>query len=76
MTVEKGHATYEQLEEPSIPLFKDFYFFNLTNAEEFHKLKGGSKPVLKEIGPYSYRYIYFLNSKGGKLDQWFKLLVW
>lgn len=54
VTVKKGHATYEQLEQPSLPIFKDFYFFNLTNAEEFAESNGGVKPVLKEVGPYSY----------------------
>jgi len=54
VTLEQGHATYEQLEEPSIPIFKDFYFFNLTNFEKFHKSKGEETPVLVEVGPYSY----------------------
>ena len=54
--MEEGHASYEQLQFPTIPLYKDFYFFNLTNAEEFHNSHGGVKPVLREIGPYSYRY--------------------
>ena len=52
--MEEGHATYEQLQKPSIPIHKDFYFFNLTNAEEFAFERGGVKPDLAEIGPYSY----------------------
>lgn len=50
----KGHATYEQLQFPMIPIYKDFYFYNLTNAEEFASSNGGVKPELEEIGPYSY----------------------
>lgn len=55
VTVQKGHATYEQLQEPSIPIYKNFYFFNLTNTKEFADSKGRSTPNLEEIGPYSYR---------------------
>ena len=52
VTIEKGHATYEQLQNPTLPVWKDFYFFNLTNPEGF---AAGEKPNLTEIGPYSYR---------------------
>ena len=55
VTVKEGHATYEQLENPSIPIYKDFYFFNLTNAVEFAESYGEATPELVEIGPYSYR---------------------
>ena len=54
VTITEGHATYEQLENLTLPLWKSFYFFNLTNPEEF---EAGNKPVLVEVGPYSYRYI-------------------
>ena len=57
MTVQEGHATYEQLQEPSIPIYKNFYFFNLTNHKEFAERNGGVKPVLQEVGPYSYRSV-------------------
>lgn len=52
VTVQEGHATYEQLQNLTLPLWKSFYFFNLTNKEAF---EAGSNPVLKEVGPYSYR---------------------
>lgn len=54
MTVQEGHATYEQLENLTLPLWKSFYFFNLTNREDF---EAGKKPELKEVGPYSYRCV-------------------
>ena len=47
-----GSPTLQQLQNPSVPIFKDFYFFNLTNPGEF---EAGAKPVLVEVGPYSYR---------------------
>ena len=30
------------------------YFWNFTNPEEF--FAGKEKPLLKEVGPYTYRY--------------------
>lgn len=54
MTLEDGHVTYEQLRKPSIPVYKSFYFFNLTNPVQFQK--GTAKAALQEIGPYTYMY--------------------
>ena len=53
VVLQEGSATFQQLLSPSVPLFKDVYFFNLTNPVEF---EGGAKPQLVEVGPYSYRY--------------------
>ena len=50
----KGHATYEQLQKPSLKIYKAIYIFNLTNAEEFAASNGGVTPILEERGPYSY----------------------
>lgn len=52
VTLVPGHASYEQLEDPTLPIWKDFYFFNLTNPEGF---AAGEKPNLTQVGPYSYR---------------------
>ena len=53
MTLEEGHLTYDQLKEPSVPVYKAFYFFNLTNPDDFQD--GVAKAILQEIGPYTYR---------------------
>ena len=53
MTLEEGHMTYEQLRDPTVPIYKSFYFFNLTNPEEFEE--GIAIASMEEIGPYSYR---------------------
>nr|XP_002123211.2 platelet glycoprotein 4-like isoform X1 [Ciona intestinalis] len=39
------------------PVYRSFYLFNVTNKEEFLAQKPGKyvKPVLQEIGPYTYR---------------------
>lgn len=55
MVLEEGSTTLAQLLDPSVPIFKDIYFFNLTNPEEF---QAGAKPNLSEIGPYSYRLTF------------------
>lgn len=52
VTIQDGHATYEQLQNLTLPLWKSFYFFNLTNPKAF---EDGEKPILDEVGPYSYR---------------------
>ena len=57
VTITPGHATYEQLQNTTLPLWKDIYFFNLTNPEDF---QSGKMPELKEIGPYSYRWVFGL----------------
>jgi len=38
--------------DPSLPIFMNFYFFNVTNVDE---VMAGEKPVLEEKGPYVYR---------------------
>lgn len=35
-----------------LPIYRKFYFFNLTNPTEF--IGGKQKPKLEEVGPYSY----------------------
>ncbi|KAK9398629.1 lysosome membrane protein 2 [Crotalus adamanteus] len=44
--------TFEYWENPPIPLLLQFYFFNLTNPLEVLQ---GEIPIVKEVGPYSYR---------------------
>ncbi|GMH35846.1 hypothetical protein BSKO_03714 [Bryopsis sp. KO-2023] len=38
------------------PTYMKFYFFNITNLEDVREK--GSKPVLEELGPYTYRVYY------------------
>ena len=52
MTIVPGHQTFKQFQDPSVPMYKDIYFFNLTNAEEF---ANGARPRVEEVGPYSFR---------------------
>ena len=54
LTIEKGHITYEQLQNSSLIISKDFYFFNLSNSEAFANTGGKATPSLVEIGPYRF----------------------
>ncbi|CAL8094378.1 unnamed protein product [Calicophoron daubneyi] len=47
-----GSEVYQQWAKPTIPIYIEFYLFNLTNPASF--LSGG-KPVVNQIGPYTYR---------------------
>ena len=54
VVIKNGSATFSQLMNTTVPIYKDIYFFNLTNPEEF---QAGDKPNLSELGPYSYRWV-------------------
>ncbi|CAG0899946.1 unnamed protein product, partial [Darwinula stevensoni] len=41
--------------EPSIPIYLQFYVFNVTNLDKF--LYEGATPNLQQLGPYTYREI-------------------
>lgn len=49
----EGSRVFESWKVPPPPVYMEFFFFNVTNVDEF--LKEGAKPVVKQIGPYTYR---------------------
>ncbi|TGZ60718.1 hypothetical protein CRM22_008371 [Opisthorchis felineus] len=46
-----GSPLFQQWSEPSVPIYLQFYFFNLTNPADFRL---GAKPIVKQCGPYTY----------------------
>ncbi|KAM9811160.1 lysosome membrane protein 2a [Neosynchiropus ocellatus] len=52
ITLTEKSQVFEAWKNPPPPVYMEYYFFNVTNPEEF--LKGG-KASLQQIGPYTYR---------------------
>lgn len=51
--LENSSEGFNTWKEPPAPIYISFYFFNVSNAEDI--IKNGSKPILKEFGPFTYR---------------------
>ena len=47
-----GTEAYENYLVPASPIIIQFWFFNLTNAEDV--VQNGSLPRVDQIGPYTY----------------------
>ncbi|XP_040822664.1 lysosome membrane protein 2 isoform X1 [Ochotona curzoniae] len=54
MVLRNGSEVLDSWEKPPLPVYTQFYFFNVTNPEEILR---GEKPLLEEVGPYTYREI-------------------
>ncbi|XP_049907418.1 lysosome membrane protein 2a isoform X2 [Epinephelus moara] len=52
ITLTEKSQVFESWKNPPPPVYMEYYFFNVTNAEEF--IMGG-KAAVKQIGPYTYR---------------------
>ncbi|KAK0141327.1 Lysosome membrane protein 2 [Merluccius polli] len=52
ITLTEGSRVFETWKSPPPPVYMQYFFFNLTNLKEFEK---GAKPVLSQVGPYTYR---------------------
>ncbi|XP_042534183.1 lysosome membrane protein 2 [Dipodomys spectabilis] len=52
MVLRNGTEIFDSWEKPPVPVYAQFYFFNVTNPEEILQ---GEKPRLEEVGPYTYR---------------------
>uniref|UniRef100_A0A8C7Q570 Uncharacterized protein n=1 Tax=Oncorhynchus mykiss TaxID=8022 RepID=A0A8C7Q570_ONCMY len=48
----KGSRVFETWKNPPPPVFMQYFFFNVTNPDEF---LDGAKPVVSQVGPYTYR---------------------
>lgn len=46
-----GSKTLENFKSPPVPIFMQFWLFNVTNSEE---VLTGSLPQLQQVGPYTY----------------------
>ncbi|KAJ3605416.1 hypothetical protein NHX12_027463 [Muraenolepis orangiensis] len=53
ITLTEGSRVFETWKSPPPPVYMQYFFFNVTNAEDF--LKNKTRPVLSQVGPYTYR---------------------
>lgn len=51
VVIREGGDVYDYWLDPPVPIYLQFYIFNLTNPAEF---LSGNKPSLVQIGPYTY----------------------
>ncbi|ELK37104.1 Lysosome membrane protein 2 [Myotis davidii] len=54
IVLRNGSEAFDSWKQPPVPVYIQFYFFNVTNPEE---ILGGEIPRLEEVGPYTYREI-------------------
>ncbi|XP_076999234.1 lysosome membrane protein 2 isoform X1 [Tamandua tetradactyla] len=52
IVLKNGTETFDSWEKPPLPVYTQFYFFNVTNPEEILE---GEIPQVTEVGPYTYR---------------------
>ncbi|XP_010981415.3 lysosome membrane protein 2 [Camelus dromedarius] len=52
IVLRNGSETFDSWRKPPLPVYSQFYFFNVTNPEEILR---GEIPRLEEVGPYTYR---------------------
>ncbi|XP_060937451.1 lysosome membrane protein 2-like isoform X2 [Limanda limanda] len=48
----EGSRVFESWKSPPPPVYMEFFFFNVTNVDEFLK---GAQPEVTQVGPYTYR---------------------
>lgn len=53
IVLKEGSRVFESWKNPPPPVFMEFFFFNVTNADQF---LAGAKPAVTQVGPYTYRY--------------------
>ncbi|EMP34808.1 Platelet glycoprotein 4 [Chelonia mydas] len=54
--IENGTIAYENWVVPGSPVYRQFWFYDVQNPLEV--MNNGSRPILKQIGPYTYRMRY------------------
>lgn len=55
MKLKPGSDAYSTWLDPPAPIYVNFYFFHVTNAQQF--LVGSARLHVSQIGPYVYREI-------------------
>lgn len=63
MPIRNGSKLQQKWSNPSATIYVRFYLFNLTNPSDI--VAGGSKPILNQLGPYTFRI-----TRRNKIYQW------
>lgn len=53
IALEPGSQSYPMWKDIPVPVYQKFFFFNVTNAQDIEQR--GHKPMLEEIGPFTYK---------------------
>lgn len=54
LVLEENNFVWNLWYDPPYPIYTDFYIFNCTNYNDV--VRNGTKPIVVELGPYSYRW--------------------
>ncbi|XP_006885364.1 PREDICTED: lysosome membrane protein 2 isoform X1 [Elephantulus edwardii] len=54
IVLKNGSEAFDSWEKPPLPVYTQFYFFNVTNPAE---ILNGEIPQVIEVGPYTYRQL-------------------
>jgi len=54
VSLKNGTETWDKWIENPVPIYLDFMIFNVTNPDE---VINGAKPILQEVGPYSFEEV-------------------
>ena len=54
MTLTEGSPAFDAWQEPDYPTFMKVYLFSVANSRDVEEK--GTKPHIKEMGPYVFRY--------------------
>ncbi|KAM4635090.1 lysosome membrane protein 2 isoform 2-T3 [Polymixia lowei] len=52
ITLTEGSRVFETWKNPPPPVFMQYFFFNVSNVDDF---LNGAKPMVTQVGPYTYR---------------------
>ncbi|XP_006885365.1 PREDICTED: lysosome membrane protein 2 isoform X2 [Elephantulus edwardii] len=60
IVLKNGSEAFDSWEKPPLPVYTQFYFFNVTNPAE---ILNGEIPQVIEVGPYTYRSLDWWRTK-------------
>ena len=53
LMIKEGSLQYDNWYEPEVPVYMQWFIFNLTNKDEV--VNKSAKPKFDQLGPYTYR---------------------